>query len=523
MGTAAGTQRAEPNYDDEVAPWDRIQHGRAVQGDESDPRTKGRPARCTCCPRDAAFWPPNRSSTYVTEADAELRNCVGKAPCRANAVLVTEAFLRWRREGWKSCPHLGTCTWDSLPAFAAAGLGRDHIVAAFGKLSGSGSNWSWLCLGCGSTFSKEPLAADRVYPEQHYADGCPGWSVDDLDPTRERDAMAAAAALAAAARDLDVRVTPPPAPLWVDGTRLQLHCGMCARDIPDWEAAGTAWEPLYNEGLDRIGAGWRPRIGAKAVGHASKALSQRFEAFKRSADRALGGGNRRRLDSAASNASSSFSLTGDGEETDEEEGGEEEEGGVRGGGEVGENEGRNVQRGRVAGRVAGGGECWSEDDGESKEAQELASQRSSIANSLSMYPKGPRHAASPSTQQQSLQASATRTGLVYDKRMCDHADVPGCEIADRVRRMWAILTEEALAEQCVLVPAREATDDELLLVHTREHVRMVDTLELMTEQQCKVTVTVTGYGVTGLRGYRVTGLGLPSYGLRLQRAGGARR
>ena len=193
---------------------------------------------------------------------------------------------------------------------------------------------------------------------------------------------------------------------------------------------------------------------------------------------------------------------------EEEEEGEEEEGGVRGGGEVGENEGRNVQRGRVA----GGGECWSEDDGESKEAQELVSQRSSIANSLAAYPKGPRHAASPSTQQQSLQASATRTGLVYDKRMCDHADVPGCEIADRVRRMWAILTEEALAEQCVLVPAREATDDELLLVHTREHVRMVDTLELMTEQQCKVTVT--GYGVTGLRGYGVTGL--QGYRVRVQ-------
>ena len=169
--------------------------------------------------------------------------------------------------------------------------------------------------------------------------------------------------------------------------------------------------------------------------------------------------------------------------------------------------------GTQSGRVAGGGECWSADDGESKEAQELASKRSSIANSLAAYPTAPRHAASLSTQHKSLQVSATRTGLVYDKRMCDHADVPGCEIADRVRRMWAILTEEALAEQCVLVPAREATDDELLLVHTREHVQMVDTLELMTERQCKV------YGVTGVRGYGVTGLPGYSYGV----LGGARR
>ena len=52
--------------------------------------------------------------------------------------------------------------------------------------------------------------------------------------------------------------------------------------------------------------------------------------------------------------------------------------------------------------------------------------------------------------------------------------------------MWAILNEQALAEQCVLVPSREATDEELLLVHTREHVQLVDNLELMTDDQCAV-------------------------------------
>ena len=70
---------------------------------------------------------------------------------------------------------------------------------------------------------------------------------------------------------------------------------------------------------------------------------------------------------------------------------------------------------------------------------------------------------------------------MYDDRMTRHADVPGCEVGDRVVRIRAMLRSSGLWDRCTLVPAREATHDELLAVHTRKHVQKIEHLKEMTK------------------------------------------
>ena len=74
------------------------------------------------------------------------------------------------------------------------------------------------------------------------------------------------------------------------------------------------------------------------------------------------------------------------------------------------------------------------------------------------------------------------TGLVYDERMVEHEDIPGCEIGERIVRIYGELKKQNLISKCVDVPAREATTDELLRVHTKKHIDAIDKLKHMTDR-----------------------------------------
>ena len=79
------------------------------------------------------------------------------------------------------------------------------------------------------------------------------------------------------------------------------------------------------------------------------------------------------------------------------------------------------------------------------------------------------------------------TGVAYDERCLRHdngsmivndrvagwLDVPHAEGAKRLSRTWELMERAGVLERVERIAAREATDDELLLVHTREHLEMV--------------------------------------------------
>ena len=59
-------------------------------------------------------------------------------------------------------------------------------------------------------------------------------------------------------------------------------------------------------------------------------------------------------------------------------------------------------------------------------------------------------------------------GLIYDERMkahrCESYAHPECP--ERISRIWEKLVEEGVVSRCERVPARDVTEEELLLVHT---------------------------------------------------------
>ena len=81
------------------------------------------------------------------------------------------------------------------------------------------------------------------------------------------------------------------------------------------------------------------------------------------------------------------------------------------------------------------------------------------------------------------------TGLCYDERCLIHdngsmivndrvagwLDVPHAEGAERLRRAWQVIERAGALDSVERVAAREATDDELLLVHTAEHLDTIRT------------------------------------------------
>uniref|UniRef100_A0A8C4MU80 Protein deacetylase HDAC6 n=1 Tax=Equus asinus asinus TaxID=83772 RepID=A0A8C4MU80_EQUAS len=79
-----------------------------------------------------------------------------------------------------------------------------------------------------------------------------------------------------------------------------------------------------------------------------------------------------------------------------------------------------------------------------------------------------------------------RTGLVYDQRMMGHYnlwDSHHPEMPQRVSRIMRRLEELHLAERCLTLPARPATDAELLTCHSAEYVGRLRATEKMKTRE----------------------------------------
>ncbi|XP_045716495.1 histone deacetylase 6 isoform X1 [Phyllostomus hastatus] len=79
-----------------------------------------------------------------------------------------------------------------------------------------------------------------------------------------------------------------------------------------------------------------------------------------------------------------------------------------------------------------------------------------------------------------------RTGLVYDQRMMDHYnlwDNHHPEIPQRVSQIMCRLEELGLAGRCLTLPARPATDAELLTCHSAEYVGRLRATEKMKTRE----------------------------------------
>jgi len=63
--------------------------------------------------------------------------------------------------------------------------------------------------------------------------------------------------------------------------------------------------------------------------------------------------------------------------------------------------------------------------------------------------------------------------IVYDDRHVQHNLGGHPEKSERASAAWLALKDSGLADQCLLVDGREATDEELLRVHSADHVREV--------------------------------------------------
>jgi len=76
------------------------------------------------------------------------------------------------------------------------------------------------------------------------------------------------------------------------------------------------------------------------------------------------------------------------------------------------------------------------------------------------------------------------TGLVYDERFLlhrapyEHPEHPG-----RLSAIWSRLVSDGLVPRCRRIPAREATRQELLAVHTAEHIDRIESTALREHAQ----------------------------------------
>jgi len=80
------------------------------------------------------------------------------------------------------------------------------------------------------------------------------------------------------------------------------------------------------------------------------------------------------------------------------------------------------------------------------------------------------------------------TGLVYDARMCQHhslTDDAHPESPLRIKAIYNMLVEKRLAERCVTVPSREATQEEICSVHSETYRQLVQALDKVPEKSSK--------------------------------------
>ncbi|XP_061591691.1 histone deacetylase 6 isoform X2 [Cololabis saira] len=86
----------------------------------------------------------------------------------------------------------------------------------------------------------------------------------------------------------------------------------------------------------------------------------------------------------------------------------------------------------------------------------------------------------------SSRSAASGTGLVYSEIFTHHQNLwesSHPESPDRVKSIMEELQKQELLSRCVTVEARKATEEELLLVHTRRYVDLVKSTETMTEAE----------------------------------------
>ncbi|NXT33554.1 HDA10 deacetylase, partial [Pelecanoides urinatrix] len=85
---------------------------------------------------------------------------------------------------------------------------------------------------------------------------------------------------------------------------------------------------------------------------------------------------------------------------------------------------------------------------------------------------------------------ASGTALVYDEEMTTHKLLwsdPICdiEVPERLSSSYEQLKCYHLVERCVHVPAREGSEEEILLVHSPEHVEVAKSTQKMKEEELK--------------------------------------
>ncbi|KAM6425016.1 polyamine deacetylase HDAC10 [Rhynochetos jubatus] len=85
---------------------------------------------------------------------------------------------------------------------------------------------------------------------------------------------------------------------------------------------------------------------------------------------------------------------------------------------------------------------------------------------------------------------ASGTALVYDEEMTTHKLLwsdPVCdiEVPERLSSSYEQLKYYRLVERCVCVPAREGSEEEILLVHSPEHLEVAKSTQTMNEEELK--------------------------------------
>ncbi|NXG07283.1 HDA10 deacetylase, partial [Sakesphorus luctuosus] len=85
---------------------------------------------------------------------------------------------------------------------------------------------------------------------------------------------------------------------------------------------------------------------------------------------------------------------------------------------------------------------------------------------------------------------ASGTALIYDEEMTTHKllwNDPICdiEVPERLSSSYEQLKRYHLVERCVLVPAREGSEEEILFVHSSEHLEVAKSTQTMNEEELK--------------------------------------
>ncbi|XP_067171774.1 polyamine deacetylase HDAC10 isoform X3 [Apteryx mantelli] len=85
---------------------------------------------------------------------------------------------------------------------------------------------------------------------------------------------------------------------------------------------------------------------------------------------------------------------------------------------------------------------------------------------------------------------ASGTALIYDEEMTSHKllwNDPICdiEVPERLSFSYEQLKCYHLVERCVCVPAREGSEEEILLVHSSEHLEVAKSTQTMNEEELK--------------------------------------